>query len=308
MLRVRTAGLTLTGGGTLLAGVESASALQVTADDVVLDGIAVSVPSTTQRWGTWDQMAVCVLGARRFTARSLTVVGSAAAGVYLWGVKGFTLTGVRVSGTRADGIHVTGPSQDGTITDARVTGSGDDGIAVVSYLQDGVPVQRVSVVRPVVDGTTWGRGLSVVGGTDITVTDLTVSGSSAAALYLAQEGAPWFTFAPRRVRVTRGTIRGANHDASVDHGAVVVLAGRPGDGPADVAVSGLDIAGTRPTASRQVGLLGDRASVPSGVALTGLTVTGGPGRVLQSQFRPASWRVTGWRVTGAGAVPDHRGF
>lgn len=308
ILRITREGLTLAGGGKLLATSEATSSLLVTGKRTTLSDVTVAVTGTTKRWGTWDQMAVCVLNADAFTARGLKVEGSAAAGVYLWGATNFTLDKVAVSGTRADGIHITGPSRDGVVTDPVVTQSGDDGVAVVSYGQDGVPVTRVRIDRPRVAGTSWGRGVSVVGGTDITVNDLNVDSSSAAALFIAQEGAPWNTFAPVRVSVTGGTITRANQTASVDHGAVMVLAGRSGAGPTDVTVSGIKISGTRASASRQVGLLTYDGSQPARVQLTDFTIEGGPRNVLQSQYSQGSWRVKNWKVTGANPVPDQGGW
>lgn len=293
-LRVTTPGVRLAGKGTLLATDPQRSALIVQADDVTVRDLTLRLGASTPRLGTFDQMKLTVLQADNFLAERVRVDGSAAAGVYLWGATGFTLRNLDVRNTKADGIHVTGPSRDGVIDRPVVRSSGDDGVAVVSYLQDGEPVRRVSVTSPTVLTTTWGRGLSVVGGEDVTFTDVRVEGSSAAAVYIAREGAPWNTFAPVRVQVRGGAVARSNTSTTVDHGAVLVYDGRTDAGPLrEVAVSGLTISDTRSTASRQVGFLRG-SSQATGVRLSDLTFVRGPRHLLTVDAPAGTWTATGW--------------
>lgn len=305
VLKVTTPGLRVTGGGTLLATDEERSSLQLDADDVVLDDVDVTLRVASRRWGTFDQMLLAVIDHDGVVVRDVHVSGSAAAGVYLWGAGDFLLDHVSVSDSRADGIHVTGPSHDGRVLSPVVTRSGDDGVAVVSYLADGRPVARVRVEHPVVRTTTWGRGLSVVGGTDITWSDIAVDRSSAAAVYIAAEGDPWFSFPPVRVAVRGGTITGANTSTAVDHGAVLVYDGRAGTLLDDVTVSGLAISGTRPGASRQVGLLLVNGARARDVDLADLAITGGPAHLFTVQAPGTAYETTGWTYQGR-PVSDHR--
>ncbi len=118
----------------------------------------------------------------------VVVDGSAAAGVFVAGARGFRLEDAAVRSTRADGIHITAGSTDGTVVRPEVVGSGDDGVAVVSYGSDEDPVRRVVVQSPRVLDTTWGRGISVVGGTDITYADIYVERTDSAGVYIATGG------------------------------------------------------------------------------------------------------------------------
>lgn len=299
--------MTLTGGGTLLATSETTSALIVTGDGTTLDDVTIALDKSTRRWGAFEQMGVAIVGASDVVIRDITIRGSAAAGLYLWGAKRFSVTGTSVVDSRADGIHITGPSSDGTVVRPQVTNSGDDGVAIVSYQADGVPVQRVSIQQPRVNGTTWGRGVSVVGGTDIDVHDVDVSASSGAAVYIAQEGAPWNTFAPVRVSFAGGEVRNANTSTTVDHGALLVYAGRPGDGPRDVFVGNMRITDTRSTASRQVGLLATDGALPTRINFTTLQVVGGPGHVFTVNAPANSYSTVGWTVQGK-PVADQKGW
>ncbi len=304
-LRITTRGTTISGTGTLMATDPQRSAVIVQADDVSIRDVTLRLGTPTTRLGTFDHMKLTVLNADGFLAERVKVDGAAAAGVYLWGASDFVLRDLDVKNSRADGIHVTGPSRDGIIDRPLVRSSGDDGVAVVSYLQDGAPVKRVTVARPTVRTTTWGRGVSVVGGEDVTVTDLTVEGSSAAAVYVAREGAPWNTFAPVRVRVQGGTISRANTSTTVDHGAVLVYDGRTDANPLrEVTIADLTITDTRSTASRQVGFLRGTSGA-TGVHLTGLKIVRGPGHLLTVDAGTGTWEATGWTRNGV-PVPDRR--
>lgn len=303
VLRVRRPGTRLTGPGRLLATDEARSSVWVEADDVVLDGgLTLSTAATTRRWEAWEQMGLRVAGGTGLVVRDVTVEGSAAAGVYVGGAANFLLERVTVRGSRADGIHLTAGARDGRVVSPTVVDSGDDGVAVVSYASDGAPCSNITIESPRVLGTTWGRGVSVVGGTDITYTDVQVERSSAAAVYLASEGAPWFTTAPVRVRVLGGTLTGANQDPRVDHGALVVLAGGA-QAPQDVLVRGLTITDTRSSASRSVGVI-TYATPPTGVVLQDIAVRGGPRSAYSGNSPDSSYSLLNWTVDGV-PVPDH---
>lgn len=301
VLHLRRAGLHVTGPGELRAIREARSSIWIEADDVTLDGgLRLTMSGTTKRWDAWEQMRIRVMPVRGTVLRQISIDGSAAAGIYLGGASNFTLDQVSVAHTRADGIHMTGGSHDGQVLSPTVTDTGDDGVAVVSYGQDGAAVHDITVRSPTVLGTNGGRGISVVGGERITYTDIDVERSSAAAVYIASEGAPWFSAAPRQILVAGGTIRGANTDKGIDHGAVLVLAGDEHP-PQDVVIRDLDISGTRASASRSVGVV-TYGTPPRGVILDRLRITGGPASYYQGNTT-SGYLTSGWAVDGR-AVPD----
>jgi hypothetical protein len=203
---------------------------------------------------------------------------------------------VTVSDTRADGIHMTGGARDGIVRRPVVTRSGDDAVAVVSYQGDRDMTQRISVLSPRVHGTTGGRGVSVVGGRDILYRDVSVQSSSGAGVYIATEGAPFFTRSVERVRVLGAQLVEANTDASIDHGAVLVAAAAEGMHVRDVTLTDLRVRNTRTGASRQVGVLAYTGAL-SDVAITDVAVWGG-GRLFGSTAGPSSVRTSGWTVDG----------
>lgn len=302
VLAVRTPGVTLTGGGTLSASAEGSSSLQLLADDIRVTGLTLAVPATTHRWSAPDQHRL-FLGPRTtgIVVRDVSVTGSAAAGVFSYGAQHFVLDRVRVSDTRADGIHLTNGSAFGQVSSPLVMRSGDDGVAVVSYDQDGMPCHDIAVTAPVVRTTTGGRGLSVVGGHDVTYRDISVDRSFAASVYLACEGNPYNTFPTQRVAVTGGTITGANTDAGIDHGAVLVYSGRSGGAIGDVVVSGLRISGTRDSASRQIGVVHDAGGPVGAVTFRDLTLADQP-TPYEGNVPTATIQVVDVRAGGAAVL------
>lgn len=307
VLRVRTPGLTVLGrGATVTATQETRSAFHVDADRVVVEGVTFALATSTERFHAYEQMKVRV-SADGVVLRDVHVRGAAAAGFYVGNGSGhFLLDRVTVVGSRADGVHVTGGAHDGRVVSPVTTDTGDDGVAVVSYRADGVPCARVEISSPQVDGTTWGRGISVVGGDDITYTDVAIRDTDAAAVYVGSEGDPYYTFPSRRVRITRGTVTGANTNPAKDHGAVLVYAGNSGTTTADVTIRDLAITDTRAGASWELGVLADPGAGVQRVTFSGISLTGGPARPFHTNASPA---VRLFDVSDDGSpVPEHRGW
>ncbi|TWH75360.1 glycosyl hydrolase family 28-related protein [Modestobacter roseus] len=307
VLRVTRPGLTLVGtGSTLTATEETRSAVHVSGDRVSLTGLTLTLATSTQRFHAYEQMKLRVSG-DDVVLRDVHVRGAAAAGIYVGnGAARFLLDRVTVTDSRADGVHVTGGARDGRVVSPVTTNTGDDGVAVVSYRADGRPVERVRISSPRVNGTTWGRGISVVGGTDITYTDVDVRDTDAGGVYLGSEGDPYWTFPSVRVLVDGGRVTGANTNPDKDHGAVIVYAGNPGTTTADVTVRRLTIAGTRATAPWDVGVLAGPGATVTRVTLTDLTLTDGARSPFWTNV-PAAVRLVGVRDDGV-AVANRLGW
>lgn len=298
VLHVPTAGVRLVGSGTLQATAEERSSLQLDADDITVDGLRLTTPHTSKRWSAPDQHKLVLGQHRGIVVRNVSITGSAAAGVFCQGAYDFTLDRVSVTDTRADGIHLTDGTNSGQLLHPVITRSGDDGVAVVSYLQDHVECHDITITGPTIRTTTGGRGLSVVGGRDITYTGIDVDDSNAAAVYIACEGSPYFTYPSQHVRVTGGVITHANSNPDIDHGAVLVYSGRSGGGVCDVTISGLAISGTRPSASRQIGVVNDNGNPVSDVHFNDLKLAADP-RPYQGNAPSAAFSLH--KVTADGA-------
>jgi hypothetical protein len=304
VLTVRVPDVTIAGpGAVLVATDEQRSAFHVAADGVVVQGITFGVRSTSQRWTEYDQMRVRVSGYSGVTLRDITVSGSAASGIFIGdGAADFTVDHVVVRDTRADGIHITGGSHDGTVDSPLVERTGDDGVAVVSYGSDSEVCRDITVLSPTVNGTTWGRGISVVGGERITYQDVDVRDTNAAGIYLAVEGDPYDTRSTSDVLVRGGTVTGANYNADIDHGAVLVYNGRDSEDLTSVAVEGVAVRDTRRSASASVAIR-DEGGAVSGVALRNLVVEDGPADPLLARAAARDYTVENWRVNGQDYQP-----
>lgn len=304
VLTVHVAGVRLTGPGTLLATNEARSSVWIYADNVTVEGgLTIKMATTTRRWDAYEQMKVRLSGHTGIKLRHITVDGSAAGGIYIGNAcTNYLIEDVTVQNTRADGIHNTGGSHNGVIRRPIIRNVGDDGVAVVSYERDGPPCHTITVESPRFYGNVWGRAFSVVGGEDITFRDIYAENSNAAAVYIATEGEPWNTCASRRIHVLGGTLRNSNTSKTTDHGAVLVYSGRPGYANDDIEITNLFMTDTRPTASRQVGVLGDAHRV----TLRNFSFTGGPDNLFSATAPAGQYNTVGWVRTTP--VADHVGF
>lgn len=303
VLTMRVPDVRITGSGTLLATEESRSAVVLAADRVLVDGgVTLRMGPTTGRWAAYEQMKLRIAGHDGVTVRDVVVDGAAAAGIYIGnGAANFQVENVRIQDTRADGIHITGAAHDGIVRGAIVDRSGDDGVAVVSYDNDPAPVQRILVETATVRDNTWGRGVSVVGGEDITFRTVTVRRSNAAAIYVAAEGFPFYTRAPERVTVEGAVLTGSNVNPAVDHGAILVYSGREESRPSEIVLSGIDVRGTRRTAPFQIGIIAGPADVDD-VRFDRVSIAGG-GRAFWANVDPDGYHRTGWTIDGV-AIDD----
>ncbi len=276
VLLLSTADVQLLGPGTLLATNEAASALQLGAPNITVDGLTLAIQKTTRRWTTPDQHKLVLGPYEGIVVRDVTVTGSAAAGVFCFGASNFLLQRVQVSNTRADGIHMTGGSSNGLVDSPVLTHTGDDAVAVVSYLNDASSCHTITVTAPRVNGTAGGRGLSVVGGQDISFTDIQVASSNDAGVYIACER----SFSGSRdavgVRVTGGTVTASNVTDAVSQGAVFVYSGRKRGQVRDVVISDLQISRTHSNAGRQLGARSENAGSMSDVHFVNIALQPSP--------------------------------
>lgn len=299
VLTINVPNVTINGNGaTLVATNDLTSSLSIVGDGVTLTNLNLSAALTGTRYSDLNQNSLNILGDNA-TVSNVTITGSAAAGVFVYGATGFTLTNVTVQNTRADGVHITNGSSFGQLTNVTTKWTGDDGIAVVSYGDDPSPSHDIVINSSTVAGTTWGRGLSVVGGYNVTVNNITVSSTSAAGIYIATEGAPYYTSSVSNVTITGGTVTGANTSTTVIHGAVLIYSGNAGARISGVTISGLTVANTTSTAGRNLGIIVD-AGTASGIRLLNIALKNTNLWPLGLWNVPAgSYTATGWTLNGA---------
>ena len=301
VLQLRVAGVTINGNGaTLQATNDATSAVQIVANNVKLSNITLTAPLTGPRYDTPNQ-AKLVLTANYDTVSNVTINGSAASGIFVYGAGWFTLSNVKVSNTRADGIHMTDGAHDGTVTNATTTATGDDGIAIVSYLGDGKECYNITVNSPTVNGTVWGRGISVVGGQGIKYNNITVSNTNAAGVYVASEEG-YNSYGVNNVTVTGGRITGANYNPAIVHGAIMVYAGNPGQAVTGVSFTGISISGTPVSAEREIGLIQETGATMSNIAFANITIDPNSLWTFGSNVARSVYTATGFVIGGVATV------
>jgi len=195
--------------------------------------------STNSRLGNAEAAGLELEGASNFTitADALTIEGVAQDAIFSYrgthdGVIAGNITALH---TGADSFHVTDRSYN---LDFKATllsvGSGDDGFAVVSYRENGSRVRNVHWHDITVRDQRNGRGVSVVGGEDVTVDHFDVDGSAGAGVYVAAEP-QYDTFGVDGVTMS-GRIRNPNTQ-HIHNANVVVYSAQQGQTIANVSLT-----------------------------------------------------------------------
>jgi hypothetical protein len=298
VLKVRVPGVHIDGNGaTLQATSDATSAVQILADGVELTNIRLTAPSEGPRMLGTDQHKLVIAG-NGVTVSNVTIVGSAAAGIFVNGAQNFGIHHVSIDGTRADGIHMTNGSGNGVVDDVQTDRTGDDAVAVVSYKSDGSRCHDIVVTNVTVGSTRWGRGMTVVGGTNVTMRNFKIANTSAAGIYVATEGNPYYTQSVDHVSISDGSITTANQNPTVVHGAILVAAENAGTAITDVSISNIAVAGTTPTAGRDVAVIADGGSV-SGVAIQGIALDDTKLTPFDSNVPSGSYTLSNWTAGGS---------
>jgi hypothetical protein len=285
-------------GATLQATNDETSAVQIDAGGVSLTNLNLTAAlKGGHRWSGLDQHKL-VVKANGVTVSDLTINGSAGGGVFVYGASNFKLNRVTVRDTRGDGIHITNGSNNGQVNNPTTEWTGDDGVAVVSYGNE-QPCHDIVINSPTVNGTTWGRGLTVVGGENISYRNITVSQTDAAGVYIASEGNPWYTRSVNKVDVFGGTVTEANTNPQEIYRAVLVYSGNAGQSVSDVTISGLTISGTPSSAQANVGIVVDDGTI-SKIAYTNIALqnTELPPLDISPKVPAGSYTTSGWTLDG----------
>lgn len=170
------------------------------------------------RYGNAEASGLEFEGATNFYvhATDLTIEGMGSVGVFLYRNSGpgrfegkYT-----VRGSGEDSYHVTQSSHDVCFcADLFSYNGGDDGFAVVSYSENPLPTRNITWHNLWLAGQRWGRGISVVGGQNVTVDSYSLSGTAGAGIYIASESlqsAGYNTLGVDHVRIGPGSIDDPN--------------------------------------------------------------------------------------------------
>lgn len=208
-------------GATLMGTTPTDQAIMIQADDIEVRNIVMSnvtagrqsIPRAAGISAYAADSGATTLHNIRIINNRLVAAGAvgtnlqlAGGGIFLYNVHGFVVAGNTVSRTYADGIHMTHGSTNGRVLDNTISETGDDGIGVVSYLGAGWQAQalksrewlaetdrtnrddNILIANNTISHNYFGRGISVVGGRNVTIESNSVSSSwDRAAIYISRE-------------------------------------------------------------------------------------------------------------------------
>jgi parallel beta-helix repeat protein len=204
-LRLAVDGAKVSGyGATFTATDPDDQALFISGHGEVLTGLTLRGVGD-DRLSTLESAKVVVTG-QGIQVLDTTIDGSASVGIFVNGGQNVVIADNTVRNTLADGIHTTGGSKNVLVSGNTVAQTGDDMISVVSYRSDKTASSNVLVTGNTLLGNRWGRGISVVGGVNLTFENNTVSGVAAAAGILVAQEDSWNTFGVDNVIVRNNTV------------------------------------------------------------------------------------------------------
>lgn len=269
-LMVRVAGLTLWGkGATVHATNPNSQSIIIEADNTSVYSFKLTAV-TQGRGKTHQHTRIAVYGGKVVTntvIRGNQIVpagepgtslahGGSASGIFLSAAHGFLVAENTVERTLADAIHITGGSRNGRVIGNKVRENGDDMIAMVSYaytrsitsasqMQDSLEalaeknqVRNIVVAHNDLAGQYWGRGLTVVGGRDITIHDNKISNTAHGAGILVVREKSYGTFGVKNVLVTNNRIEQVQTGTPpYDYNGKFASGGRTGHGAIEVHAS-----------------------------------------------------------------------
>lgn len=123
----------------------------------------------------------------------------------------------------ADIVHITGNSKDITIDSVYSVSAGDDTVAVVGYTIGNNPGQPQNIkISDVTIIDSWhGRGVTVVGGKNVQISNVLVDGCDGAGILVSSEGGNYNTFGNSNITINNATLIRAGK--SGDYAALHVL-------------------------------------------------------------------------------------
>ncbi|GGO06435.1 right-handed parallel beta-helix repeat-containing protein [Saccharibacillus kuerlensis] len=223
-------GVKLQGAGKFLTTLTSTNpkrgSIDLKGNGVELSGIKHVYQTTVPRGnGANEKNSITVRGAKNFKINDVYISKSSTAGIMVtYGSTKGTISDNVLDSTGADGIHVTGGSSYITIENNTVRKAGDDTIAVVSYIDNDAQAANHIVIRK--NNVGYGskaRGIAIVGGNDITISDNSVQETNMAGIYIAVE-ASYNTQNVDRVTVSNNMINYTGIAKPQNHPNVLVYA------------------------------------------------------------------------------------
>jgi hypothetical protein len=212
---------------TFLAGDALNSVIYLRGTNPVLRSVSHVIQSgSLPRQSTGQQASVAAWECDGFLIDNVTIIGGTSIGILSYGSKGTSsaparITNCRVSDTLADTIHLTYGSEWIVVENCICRNGGDDGIAVVSYIRDEHISNNIVIRNNDVGYNTWGRGIAVVGATDVLIENNTVARTDSAGILVYSEES-WQTKGVQRVVVRNNRLTEVGYHIEKQHPAILI--------------------------------------------------------------------------------------
>ncbi|WP_245608640.1 glycosyl hydrolase family 28-related protein [Saccharibacillus sacchari] len=199
--------------------------IDVEGDGAVLSGFAHVYETTVERGnGANDKNSITLRGATNFTIQGLKIDKSSTAGIFVGDESANgTIRGNSLQNTGADGIHITNGSSNVTVEENSVRKAGDDTIAVVSYEENSKTTQDITIRRNDVGYGSKARGISVVGGENVTIENNQIRDTEMAGIYISVEK-EWDTRNVKNIVINENTIEHTGTRLGSEHPNILVYA------------------------------------------------------------------------------------
>ena len=205
----------ITATGIAVTGTGAASILaplSLTNQALVLAGTGGSVSNlsmvstATVRLTTPQSGMIWIDNATNYYVENVLINGSSSVGIMSYASSNGTISGNTVENTLADSITQIAGSTNITVSGNKILNSGDDGISIVSYVAYPPIVSNITVTGNTVTNNLYGRGMSVIGGSNITFTGNYVSNPDGMSdVYIASES-QWDTLGVSGVTASGNTL------------------------------------------------------------------------------------------------------
>jgi parallel beta-helix repeat protein len=157
----------------MIADTFAQGAIKVTGTNCYIRSIRKSYTGADTRSQAYTSMGLLATDATGLIISGCHVTGASGAGILVDNANHYQISNNIVTGSKADGIQSTNASENGAISGNTVHDVGDDCIAVVSYVVNGDWCKHISITGNSCQDS-LARGITVVGGVDITIVSNTV--------------------------------------------------------------------------------------------------------------------------------------
>lgn len=169
--------------------------------------------------------------AQNIVVHNVTIYRGDGPGIITYGCQYCRITSNNISYTRADAIHINGDSRHVYVGGNRIDHAGDDKVALVKYESTEFPDEVLTDIMVENNRSTngdWGRGVTVLGATDVTVRGNEIIGEAwACYLIEAEEGEDWTTLSTQNVWLYDNWAENCGLDAQNNQAAFQVMSTAP---------------------------------------------------------------------------------